>query len=147
MRVRACVRVRAHVRAFSCRRRLVYMSVSFNVTLDPVIRRAFLSNVHACLFCTTQVFQRRYNGSVDFYRVWADYKSGFGSASGEFWLGNDNIHSLTSGGSNVLRIDMETFGGETAHAEYDGFSVDDESTNYVLRLLSYLPSSNAGKLN
>ena len=94
-----------------------------------------------------QVFQRRLDGSVDFFRNWADYKNGFGSISGEFWLGLDNIHSLTSDGSNVLRIDMEAYDGETRFAEYDGFSVDDNSTNYALRLSSYLATSNAGKLN
>ena len=93
------------------------------------------------------MFQQRLDGSVEFYRNWTEYKSGFGSVSGEFWLGNDNIHSLTSAGSNVLRIDMEAFDGATRHAEYDGFSIDDESTNYALRLSSYLSSSNVGKLN
>ena len=92
-----------------------------------------------------QVFQRRFDGSVDFYRGWSEYKTGFGEASGEFWLGNDHIHSLTSTGSSVLRIDMEAHDGDTRFAEYSGFSIDDESSNYALRLVAYIYSSTAGE--
>ena len=65
--------------------------------------------------------------------------------SGEFWLGNENIHSLTSRGDNVLRIDMEAFDGETRFAVYTGFSIDNESTYYTLRLEKMVAPSNAGK--
>uniref|UniRef100_K7FGF4 Microfibril associated protein 4 n=1 Tax=Pelodiscus sinensis TaxID=13735 RepID=K7FGF4_PELSI len=32
------------------------------------------------------VFQKRFNGSVSFFRGWNDYRFGFGRADGEYWL-------------------------------------------------------------
>ncbi|CAH3133383.1 unnamed protein product [Pocillopora meandrina] len=55
------------------------------------------------------VFQKRLDGSVDFYRYWNDYKRGFGDLCGEFWLGLDKIHRLTSDNNNTLRVDLEDF--------------------------------------
>ena len=63
------------------------------------------------------MFQRRQDGSVDFYRGWSDYKVGFGNLTGEFWLGLDKIHLLTiSTTQSFLRIDMLDFNGTHAHA-------------------------------
>ena len=83
------------------------------------------------------VFQKRIDGSVDFYRVWADYKRGFGNLNGEFWLGLDKIHRLSSGGKYKLRVDLEDFAGNTVYAEYDSFAVGGEGTKYKLSIGSY----------
>lgn len=88
------------------------------------------------------VFQRRQDGSVDFERTWADYKTGFGNLDGEFWLGNDNLHALTSAGFNELRIDMEDFEGNKAYAKYSYFMVKSEREKYALEVRGY--SGDAG---
>ncbi|XP_026542110.1 ryncolin-3-like isoform X1 [Notechis scutatus] len=84
------------------------------------------------------VFQRRQDGSVDFYRDWESYKKGFGMQESEFWLGNDKIHLLTSSGTQQLRIDVEDFNGSTTFATYSSFRIANESENYKLSLGSYL---------
>ena len=83
------------------------------------------------------MFQKRLDGSVDFYLNWSDYKLGFGSLRSEFWLGLDKIHRLTSDDNSMLRVDLEDFEGNTAHAEYNKFGVMGESDKYKLILGSY----------
>ncbi|XP_028391583.1 ficolin-1-like isoform X1 [Dendronephthya gigantea] len=83
------------------------------------------------------VFQRRQDGSQDFYVGWSDYKAGFGDLNGEFWLGLDKIHRLTKSGQNVLRVDLMDFRGAKRHAKYGTFSVADESDKYRLTIGSY----------
>ncbi|XP_070791014.1 ryncolin-3-like [Pituophis catenifer annectens] len=85
-----------------------------------------------------RVFQRRQDGSVNFYRNWESYKKGFGRQGSEFWLGNDKIHLLTSSGTQQLRIDVEDFNGSTTFATYSSFRIANESENYKLMLGSYL---------
>ena len=83
------------------------------------------------------VFQKRLDGSVDFYRYWDDYKNGFGNLNGEFWLGLDKIYRLTNKKYNRLRVDLEDATGNTAYAEYDMFAVTNEATKYKLSLGMY----------
>ncbi|CAH3142167.1 unnamed protein product [Porites lobata] len=83
------------------------------------------------------VFQKRLDGSVDFYRGWNDYKRGFGNLNGEFWLGLDKIHRLTKSERCKLRVDLEDTAGKTAYAEYDMFAVTSERTKYQLGIGTY----------
>ncbi|XP_028403384.1 ryncolin-1-like [Dendronephthya gigantea] len=83
------------------------------------------------------VFQRRLDGSVDFYRGWQDYKQGFGNLSGEYWLGLDKIHRMTNILENELRIDMEDTSRNTRYAYYDSFKVSSENEKYKLNVGGY----------
>ena len=83
------------------------------------------------------VFQRRLDGSVDFYRVWESYKNGFGDLNGEFWLGNDNFHRLTAADDVILRVDLEDFDGDIRYAEYTTFKVADGADEFQLLIGGY----------
>ncbi|XP_005213566.1 ficolin-2 isoform X2 [Bos taurus] len=89
------------------------------------------------------VFQRRKDGSVDFFRTWTAYKQGFGSQLGEFWLGNDNIHALTAQGTSELRVDLMDFEGNHRFAKYQSFRMADEAEKYKLVLGAFV-EGNAG---
>ncbi|XP_038059808.1 ficolin-2-like [Patiria miniata] len=91
------------------------------------------------------MFQRRQDGSVDFYRTWAEYQSGFGNLSGEFWLGNDNLAKLMSDNLQVkweLRVDLMDWGNNTAWAKYQDFTIS--GTKYTLSFSTYDVNSTAG---
>ena len=83
------------------------------------------------------VFQRRQDGSVDFYRGWNDYKSGFGPLTAEFWLGNDKIHRLSAARPCSLRVELEDWNGVKAYAKYGNFNVSDQHAQYRLGVGSY----------
>ncbi|XP_071174839.1 microfibril-associated glycoprotein 4-like [Mytilus edulis] len=83
------------------------------------------------------VIQRRINGSVNFYRDWQAYKTGFGQANEEYWLGNDNIHELTADSNHALMILMTDFSGVTKFAEYLSFHVSSEANGYQLMVSKY----------
>ncbi|GFO30437.1 ficolin-1 [Plakobranchus ocellatus] len=83
------------------------------------------------------VIQRRMTGNIDFIQTWAVYKQGFGSLFDEFWLGNDNIHAITSSGTYELKVDLK-YEGKSAYAWYSNFSIDSEENKYTLRLGDYI---------
>nr|ABY71753.1 lectin-like protein [Chilobrachys guangxiensis] len=75
------------------------------------------------------VIQRRgdYGNKKDyFFREWNAYKRGFGDMLKEFWIGNDNLFSLTSQKLYQLRVNLTDWDGYDAYAIYDEFWVLDE---------------------
>ena len=83
------------------------------------------------------MFQRRLNGSVEFYLNWSDYKVSFSDINGAVWLGLDKIHRLTSDNNSMPRVDLEDFEGNTRFAQYNMFGVTSESDKYNLNLGNY----------
>ncbi|XP_061565164.1 microfibril-associated glycoprotein 4-like [Cololabis saira] len=83
------------------------------------------------------VFQRRMDGSVNFYQGWDQYKMGFGTAGGEYWLGLENLFHLSLRKKYELLVEMEDFEGNKASARYSSFSVGPESFGYELHVSGF----------
>ena len=76
--------------------------------------------------------QARFDGSVDFYRNWEEYRTGFGDPKGEYWLGLENIHKLTHGRTIEIILWAASFQDDTRYAIYKNFSIAGESDHYRL---------------
>ena len=88
------------------------------------------------------VIQRRQDGSVSFERTWDEYKAGFGKIRGEFWLGNDNIYTLTKAvaapNSSSLLINIKYPNNKQLFfALYSRFRIGDEAAKYKLNISGY----------
>ncbi|XP_033627711.1 ficolin-3-like [Asterias rubens] len=89
------------------------------------------------------VIQRRQDGSEDFDRGWTDYRIGFGNLSGEFWLGNDNLRTLTESiGPWKLRVTLEDWYKNESWAEYESLQITGD--NFTIHFDSYNRESTAG---
>ena len=89
------------------------------------------------------VFQRKMDGSVDFYFNCFDCVHGFGNISGEYWLGLCKIHRLGNGSvSTQLRVDMRYKNSNSAYASYSNFYKGNSTTDYTLHVSGY--SGNVG---
>ena len=54
------------------------------------------------------VIRRRRDAKVSFDRTWKDYEDGFGSRTGNFWLGLSNIHKLAGPGQGAwLKVHLK----------------------------------------
>ncbi|KAG5860837.1 Protein scabrous, partial [Gonioctena quinquepunctata] len=81
--------------------------------------------------------QRRYDGSINFNRNWNEYSNGFGSATGEHWLGNRNLYLLTKLNCSQLQINMKDIYGKYWQANYEDFRVADYAMGFKLHIGRY----------
>ena len=88
-----------------------------------------------------RTIQRRISDSVNFDRDWDDYVTGFGEEDGNFWLGLEEIHQLTTTHNVSLYINIETFVGEPFTMKLEVFSVGNATTNYAWKYSWYSQSS------
>ena len=94
------------------------------------------------------VFQRRFDGSVEFpTRTWEEYKNGFGTASGEHWLGNEAVHKWTTSEPHDYLVWAEAFDRATAKRKLTGFSLGDEASGYLFRYDTLAPGYDDQPLN
>ncbi|XP_075053927.1 fibrinogen-like protein 1-like protein [Mixophyes fleayi] len=74
--------------------------------------------------------------------TWDCYKKGFGDLQNDHWLGNENIHLLSTQKLHHVRFRLHSAAGIQHIANYDSFSLEGENSCYRIRLGRY--SGNAG---
>ncbi|XP_049549364.1 angiopoietin-1-like [Anopheles darlingi] len=79
------------------------------------------------------VFQYRFDGSLDFYRGWNEFRDGFGDLNKEFWLGLEKVHQITRGRKHELIVELKDFNGTYKYARYDAFEIGSKSDQYDLK--------------
>lgn len=68
--------------------------LQFNlIVMYPFCMKA--SESRDVMLVCVQVIQRREDGSVNFFRGWEAYRDGFGTTTGEHWLGLQQPHSAS----------------------------------------------------
>ncbi|NXO64915.1 FGL1L protein, partial [Phainopepla nitens] len=81
------------------------------------------------------VIQRNHRDTpVSWDESWSTYKHGFGDVHTEFWLGTEYIHQITKQKAYQVRFVIWDASNNMKFADYNLFSLDDESQSYQLRL-------------
>uniref|UniRef100_A0A3B4B7H0 Fibrinogen C-terminal domain-containing protein n=1 Tax=Periophthalmus magnuspinnatus TaxID=409849 RepID=A0A3B4B7H0_9GOBI len=79
------------------------------------------------------VIQKRFDGSQSFDLAWNDYRRGFGSLTGEFWLGLAHIHTLARQGRYMLQVELSD-SSRQSHVISSEFQLEGEEGQFSLHL-------------
>ena len=95
----------------------------------------------------TMLIQQHVDKSNFFDRSWNEFRAGFGTPSGNFWLGNERIHQLTKYGECRLRFDLQQDGTSVWYqTAYTTFIVADEQNDYQLTVGGYIGDVYSGEM-
>ncbi|XP_028328910.1 angiopoietin-related protein 4 [Gouania willdenowi] len=108
--------------------------------IQPVSSDSFEVFCHMTTDGGWTVIQRRQDGSVDFDQLWQAYVKGFGSMTGEFWLGLEKIHHIAKAGDYILNIKLSDWNNDLATVHLP-FQLGGEDTKYSLRTQKVDPLS------
>ncbi|KAK7066199.1 microfibrillar-associated protein 4 [Halocaridina rubra] len=90
------------------------------------------------------VMLSRTNGIELFNRTYKEYQEGFGHPTGDYWIGNDFLHRLTTWKPHQLRVVMEDWDGQKTWAQYNRFRVAGPEDSYRITIEQFEADSAAG---
>ncbi|NXS45340.1 FGL1L protein, partial [Balaeniceps rex] len=85
----------------------------------------------------TVIQRNQQSTEITWAESWSTYKYGFGNVHTEYWLGTEYIHQISKQKVYQVRFVIWNATNTTKLADYNLFSVEDESQGYRLRLGTY----------
>ncbi|XP_075296518.1 fibrinogen-like protein 1-like protein [Opisthocomus hoazin] len=85
----------------------------------------------------TVIQRNRQSTEITWAESWSTYKNGFGNVLTEYWLGTEYIHQISKQKVYQARFVIWDATNRIKFADYNLFSVEDESQGYRLRLGTY----------
>ncbi|NXG90615.1 FGL1L protein, partial [Stercorarius parasiticus] len=89
----------------------------------------------------TVIQRNRQSTEITWAESWSTYKYGFGNVHTEYWLGTEYIHQISRQKVYQVRFVIWDAANNMRFADYNLFSVEDESHGYRLRLGTYSGSA------
>nr|XP_050029116.2 techylectin-5A-like [Dermacentor andersoni] len=79
------------------------------------------------------------NNAFYFYRNWTQYANGFGDPAKEYWIGNQALHTLTSGEKAMaLRVFLGNATNQGTWIDYESVRVADENEFFAVKIGKFL---------